>query len=390
MNPTIEAERALVSACREKSNWDCCSSLPAEAFTADATVRCWTALKAFHESGDGDVATASHLRLLGLSLSEIEWLSIDASAEDPYILAAHIQSGYSRRQLNGWAKDLQDRKIEVEEFLSKQESVKDSLNPVIEKTYDFASEWYEEEAANFRKIGNYSTGFRIFDCIHRWVPGNLYLLTADTGKGKSFLVDAMLVAFCSANQQKGGLITLEMNRQQRAMRWMKGYSKEELANIYMPKRTGWDLNGIIREIQAGAKAGIKVWVVDHFHKIPNTTKMGQVEFENHAAHCFERLVDSTGVIIMMVCQMSKAGARSGMAQSASKHDIKGSKGIIDAAAGVFILDRGEEADRLIVDKNRFFGDNKEIGVVFDWKKLRPYFTDMETARKEKNNASFAT
>ena len=91
---------------------------------------------------------------------------------------------------------------------------------------------------------------------------------------------------------------------------------------------------------------------------------------------------------MMVCQMSKSGARSGMAQSASKHDIKGSKGIIDAAAGVFILDRGEEVDRLIIDKNRFFGDNKEIGVVFDWKKLRPHFTDMETATKEKTRASF--
>lgn len=389
VNPTVEAEQALVSLCRDRKAWDECCSLDATAFLSDVTVACWKALKAFHDSGEGEVASASHLRLLGLSRDEILWCSADASAEDASILASHIASAHARRQLQEWAKELHERKIDVEEFLSKQDAVKENLNPAVTRTYDFADQWYEQEAENFRKIGTYSTGFRIFDCIHRWVPGNLYLLTADTGKGKSFLADALMAGFSNASGIPGGLITLEMNRAQRSMRWLRGYSKEELSRLYMPKRTSWDLNGIIREIREGIKAGILFWVVDHFHLIPNTTRMTQTEFESHAARAFERLVTGTQVVILMVCQMSKQGARAGAASAPSKHDIKGAKAISDAAAGVFILDRGEDADKLIVDKNRFFGDGKTVGVHFDWSKLRPAVVDMETATREKQYAQCA-
>lgn len=386
MNPAIEAEQALVSLCRDRKAWDECCSLDATAFLSDVTVACWRALKAFHDSGDGEVATSSHLRLLGLSSDQILWCSVDASSEDAATLASHISSAHARRQLQDWAKELHERKIDVEEFLSKQEAVKESLTPAATRTYDFADQWYEEAAENFRKIGNYSTGFRIFDCIHRWVPGNIYLLTADTGKGKSFLADSMMAAFSNSNGIPGGLITLEMNREQRAMRWIKGYSKEELSRIYMPRRTSWDLNGIIKEIRDGIKAGILFWVVDHFHLIPNTTRMTQTEFESHAARAFERLVTGTQVVILMVCQMSKQGARAGAASAPSKHDIKGAKAISDAAAGVFILERGEDFDKLIVDKNRFFADGKVVGIHFDWKRLRPSLVDNEAAIKEKQYA----
>lgn len=389
LNPAIEAEQALVSLCRDRKAWDECCSLDVTAFLSDVTVRCWKALKGFHESGEGDVASASHLRLLGLSRDEILWCSVDASTEDAATLASHISSAHARRQLQEWAKDLHERKIDVEEFLSKQEVVRDSLSPVVKKDYDFANEWYEREAEAFSKIGTFSTGFRIFDSVHKWVPSNIYLLTADTGKGKSFLADALMAGFCNSNKQKGMLITLEMNRQQRAMRWVKGYSKEELANFYMPMRTSWDLNGIIKEFRDGLKAGFKFFVLDHFHLIPNTTRMTQTEFEAHAVRALERLADKSGAVFLIVCQMSKQGAKSGSAGAYTKHDIKGSKALADAAAGIFIIDRGEEMDSLIVDKNRFFGDGKVVGLIFNWKILRPHLTDIESAQKEKRYAQCA-
>lgn len=386
VNPAIEAEQALVSLCRDRKAWNECCSLDVTAFLSDVTVRCWKAIKGFHDSGEGETASASHLRLLGLSRDEIMWCSVDASSEDAETLASHIASAHARRQLQAWAKDLHERKMDVEEFLSKQEAIRDSLSPAAKRDYDFADQWYEGAAESFKRTGNFSTGFRIFDSIHRWVPSNIYLLTADTGKGKSFLADALMAGFCNASGHKGMLVTLEMNREQRAMRWLKGYSKEELANFYMPKRTSWDLNGIIKEFRDGLKAGFKFFVLDHFHLIPNTTRMSQTEFEAHAVRAFERLADNSGAVFLIVCQMSKHGAKSGAASAYTKHDIKGSKALSDAAAGVFIIDRGEDADALIVDKNRFFGDNKIVGLIFDWKILRPHMTDMDSARKEKQHA----
>lgn len=384
-NAIIDAERALVSLCRFRNEYLSCQSINPEIFTSPMTTSSFKALAAFHEAGDSEVATASHLRLLGLSNDEIEWCTADAEHEDVRVISTHLQSNHSRTQLTKWATDLQERKITVEDFITNQDTVRDTLAPVTAKVYDFADSWIDEERENFLKTGYRRTGFKILDGCIVWVPGNFYVLSADTGCGKSFLADAFINGYCTANVgQKAGLITLEMNRAQRAMRWWKAYTKTELSNIYMPKRTNWDLQSICREIEDGCRAGIKYWVVDHFHLIPNNMDMTQTDFENYAARMLERTFSANEAIGIVVAQMSKGGAKDGKDSGYSKHSIKGSKGLIDAAAGVMLINRAENYDSLVIDKNRFASTGSEVGIDFNWPELRPRIVTMEEAARAKN------
>ena len=385
-----DAERALLSLCRDRSNFLSCQFFNPEAFTSPMSVSSWKALTAFHDTGDSEVATSSHLRLLGLSNDEIAWSTADIENEDARVISIHLQSHHARTKLTAWATELQDRKITVEDFIAKQDTVKDALSPTVDKVYEFADSWVDEERDNFLKTGYFSTGFRLLDSQITWVPGNYYVLSADTGCGKSFLADAFMNGYCQANKKKAGLITLEMNRAQRAIRWHKAYTKQELSSIYMPKRTNWDLQSICREIEDGCKAGILFWVVDHFHLIPNNMGMTQTDFENYAARMLERVFSVNGAIGIVVAQMSKDGAKSGKDAGYSKHSVKGSKGVIDAAAGVMLIKRENDMDSLFIDKNRFATTGTSIGIDFNWASLRPRICTLEEAVKAKTMHEMGT
>lgn len=386
----LNAERILLNLCRDRKNWEACASFNAEAFMDDKSVAVWGCLGRFHAHGDAEAANSSHLRLLGLSLEELEWSTPLHQETDADLIAMHLRAAYAKRQIAGWVKKLQSMEMDETEFSTKYEQIRDDLTPMLTRTYDMADEWIDEECEKFKKLGTKSTGFRIFDCVFRWVPGNLYLLGADTGAGKSLLADALMSHFLESNGGRGILLTLEMNRMQRAARWKKGYTKGEASKFFMPAKTYRTLGPIVRECEAAARAGFSFAVIDHFHLIENDTRMTQTEFENHAARALERLAERTGMVFLVVVQVSKEGAKTGKAAGLNKHSIKGSKGLADAAAGIFMLERGEDADSLRIDKSRFFSTGAELGVVFNWKILKPRITSMEEAAKEKNLESFRT
>lgn len=381
MSAEIDAERVLVHLCLSKANWSLVQSVDTADFLDDRSKTLWDKISKWHIDNPGEKMNVSWLRMSGASQEELEWVDVRSEGDDAITLARGIHASAARRYVADSVKRLQANLITPQQFEEEYRAAQPDLSMEEAPDAEFGDTWAREEAKRFREIGRWSTGFRFMDVDFKYVPGSLGILAADTGKGKSYLADDMAFSFAMANNAKWGLIPLEMNRQQRASRWCVGHSDEELATVWCADRPAYSFSSIIRTIEDMSKEGIKFWEIDHFHCISNESKESDTAWQERCAQTLANLALRLGLYILSPAQLSKAGGKKDGGYN--KHDIRGAKGISDAASDIFILNRCDDMDYLEADKSRFTPTGYKFPILFRWEQQRAEITDSISATKEK-------
>lgn len=382
MSLEMDSERALLSMSLDKMEWERISDFDERNFQFSTSLDAWRMICKWHKENPAPKMNASYQRIYGATREIIEWLNVDVENEDILTLSQGIINVRAKRQLSTLTKQLRDNEIDEETFDAEYERCKNDLRLTADETIEFGNSWVEKEAEAFRNIGKWSTGFSYMDVDFRWIPGNMGVLTADTGKGKSFLGDDLSFAWARANGGKWGLIPLEMNRQQRASRWIKGHSRQELSTAFCSPRRSYSLSSILRLIEDRYKDGVQFWFVDHFHRIYNESRGGNNEWEARCSGELANLASRLGCYILVAAQISKEGGKKDA--KLNRHDIRGAKQLQDDASDVLILERNDDCDSLHLDKCRFFPEGITWPVLFSWDKLRVSITNQEYAMREKN------
>lgn len=382
MSAELDAERVLLQLSLSKENWEPIQSLNPDDFLDSKSKSLWEKISKWHIDKPGQKMNCSWLRMAGAGQEELDWINVRSDGDDAQTLSRAIHSAAARRRVGADILELQRNLITPQEFESRYLAVQPDLTMDEVQKADFGDAWARREAEEFKSIGRWKTGFRLMDVDFKYVPGTFGVLTADTGAGKSFLVDDMAFAWAKANGGRWGLIPLEMNRMQRSARWCVGHTDEELSTVFCSDRKMYSFSSIVRTIEDMSKEGVLFWVLDHFHCISNETRDSDVSWQERCAQTLANLAVRLGIYILTPTQISKSGGKKD--GEFNKHDIRGAKGICDAAADIFILNRGDDIDSLVMDKSRFTPTGFRFPVLFDWQNLRATITDFQTASKEKS------
>lgn len=381
MSAELDAERILLHLCLTKANWFLVQSTDPTDFLEERSRILWDRISKWHIDKPGEMMNVSWLRMSGASQEELEWVDVRGEGDDAITLSRAIHAAAARRRVADSVRKLQANLITPQQFETAYLEAQPDLSMDEAPDVEFGDSWAREEAKRFREIGKWSTGFRFMDVDFKYVPGTFGILTADTGKGKSFLADDMAFAYAMANHTKWGLIPLEMNRQQRASRWCVGHTDEELSTVWCADRRAYSFSSIIRTIEDLTKDGIRFWVIDHFHCITNEGKESTTSWEEKCAQTLANLAIRLGIYILAPAQLSKAGGKKD--GEYNKHDIRGAKGLSDAASDIMILNRCDDMDYISMDKSRFTPSGMKFPVLFRWDSLRAEITDSVTATREK-------
>lgn len=382
MSAETDAERVLLNLSLSKESWEQVQSLNPDDFIDGKSKSLWERISKWHLDQPGQMMNLSWLRIGGASQEELEWVNVQSQGDEARTLSRAIHAAASRRKVASDILELQRNLITPQEFESRYATVQPDLSMDEPQKASFGDSWARREAEEFKSIGRWSTGFRLMDVDFKYTPGSFGILTADTGMGKSYLVDDMAFSWAKANNGKWGLIPLEMNRMQRSARWCVGHTDEELATVFCSDRKTYSFSSIIRTIEDLTKDGVTFWVIDHFHCISNESRDSDVSWQERCSQALANLAVRLGIYILVPVQMSKNGGKKN--EDFNKHDIRGAKGISDAAADIFILNRGDDIDSLVMDKSRFTPTGFKFPVLFDWQNLRATITDFQTASKGKN------
>lgn len=393
----VALERALLTMARDQREYaKIRGTVSLNAFTSPERKAAWAALEQFMEANSHvERATVSHLVRAGVPDSEVPFLNQmpPAGEHDAEEIHLHLIDRYARRKALELAQEYLAGAATYEQHMDALEALRGEATATTPQPLETGDQWMKEGAERFRSVGRLGTGFPSLDAAFQWSVGNLFVLTADTGGGKSALAHELAFGFTSANREMAGIIGLELSRDEVAHRWEPTRTEDEASWIHHPSRTNWTPASAVREITTRSRRdGIRFWVVDHFMLFgKDDNRQGQTEFEAATARQLERCAKATGSIIVIVGQYNKAGAQNAEQKTKpSMHNLKGAKALADIAAAVAIIDHDEDPGNmsgLYFDKNRFGRRGVYVGCWFRWQTMRVEFVPWDemqrTAQKPK-------
>jgi len=379
----VQIERAFLSLVRFRKAFDIIRGTISDSyFSSTERKKAFTAIsKAFEADIFLERVTAANLSGK-VDPEEIAAISVDPMEVDKDVssLGTYLADRFARRSAAEAAMAYYECEDSYESMLSKIENVESDATATKPTPLETGDQWMADGAKRFASIGRISTGFDYLNSVLQWAPGNVYILAADTGAGKTLMAHELAFGYSIANQAYSGIIGLELSRDEVAFRWVKSRTVEDASWIHHPDRTNWTPTSAVREITNRVRQGVRFWVVDHFMLFAKEDpRQNQTEFEAQTARQLERCAKATGATILVVGQYSKAGAvAAGM--KPSMHNLKGAKALEDIAAGVMIIDHDEDPScmsALFVDKNRFGKGKVNVGCRFRWDDMRVDFCRYE-------------
>ena len=392
----IALEYAFLSMIRSRGEYAKIRGTVSEnAFTSAERKAAWRSLDAFMEAHPAiDKVTISHLVRAGIQQEEAGKLNQvpPAGDHDAEEIHLHLVDRYARRRALELAQEYLAGAATYEQHMDALEALRGEATATTPQPLETGDQWLKAGAERFRSVGRLSTGFQALDAAFQWSIGNLFVVTADTGGGKSALAHELAFGFTKANQEMAGVIGLELSRDEVAHRWEPTRSEDEASWIHHPERTNWTPASAIREITSRSrKDGIRFWVIDHFMLFgKDDHRQNQTEFEAMTARQLERCAKATGSIIVIVGQYNKSGAQNAEAKTKpSMHNLKGAKALADIAAAVMIIDHDEDPGNmsgLYFDKNRFGRRGVYVGCWFRWQTMRVEFCTYDAMQRTSQKA----
>ena len=353
-------------------------------FTSAERRQTWELLETFFD-GHPEIqkATLSHLVRAGVSQEEAAKLNQapPAGDHDAEQISLHLVDRYARRRASELAAEYLAGRVTYEQHMDALEELRGDATATTPQPLETGDQWMIEGAERFRKQARLSTGFEHLDRAFSWAIGNLYVLTTDTGGGKSALAHELAFGFTRANREVAGIIGLELSQDEVAARWHPHRTVAEASWIHHPKRTNWTPASAIREITRRSRQdGVRFWIIDHFMLFgKDDHRQNQTEFEAATARQLERCAKATGSVILIVGQYSKGGAQNAEAKTKpSMHNLKGSKALADIAAAVMVIDHDEDPSGmsgLYFAKNRFGRQGVWVGCWFRWQSMSVDFVE---------------
>lgn len=395
----VALEYAFLSMVRDRAEYNKIRGTVTEnAFTSPERKATWRGIDSFMEANP-TVSKANLVALVRAGVPEAESSKLNqvppAGDHDAEEIHLHLIDRYARRRAVELAQEYLAGTATYEQHMDALEAIRGEATATRPQPLETGDKWLKEGAERFRSVGRLSTGFPALDAAFQWSVGNLFVMTADTGGGKSALAHELAFGFTRANEEMAGIIGLELSRDEVAHRWEPTRSVDEASWIHHPERTNWTPASAVREITTRSrKDGIRFWVVDHFMLFgKDDHKINQTEFEAATARLLERCAKATGSIIVIVGQYNKSGAQNAEAKTKpSMHNLKGAKALADIAAAVMIIDHDEDPkgmSGLYFDKNRFGRRGIYVGCWFKWETMRVEFciwNEMARTSKEKPKA----
>ena len=228
-------------------------------------------------------------------------------------------------------------------------------------------------------------------------PGEIWLIGAGTGIGKSRLTRSIALSVARNQQIPVAFIPTEEHPMETALRMvseclgepvhLKSYDQrvrcsasikeaqhqfdEYLHFIYASD--GCDAEELIKRIRTTVmRFETKVIFVDHLHSLLAASPAGgdQVKFIDRLMEQLRHLAVELGITLILVCQLARAKSGKVAFEEGGEpglHDIKGSGAIAQAAHYVFMLQRDCTADsstgletRVHLKKNRNTGQTREL------------------------------
>lgn len=239
-----------------------------------------------------------------------------------------------------------------------------------------------------------STGFDELDKVigGGFVPGDVVLIVADTGNGKSALALQLAdkiatagsaVAFASGEMRdlENGLRLLSQNARVTNLNSVVRISESDVkflnewADHIKPRPIHFDhTSGDIKTLRKTlklliAKNDVKVVMIDYIqlYKLSPNDKLGRVERLTELSQEVKRLANEFDVCIVEVAQFNREGMKS---SKPSMHDLEGSGQFEKDTSLIFIIDRLEnDAIEIRIEKGRNAGKTKIPGL-FIGKELR--------------------
>ena len=379
----VQIERSFLSLVRFRKAFDTIQGTVSESYFSSPDRK--KAFKAICGAFEADpfLERVTSANLSGkLETEEIAAISVDPVEVDKDIasLGVYLSDRFARRSAAQAAMEYYECETSYESMLSRIENVEADATASKPTPLETGDQWMVDGAKRFASIGRISTGFEYLDSAIKWSPKNVYVLAADTGKGKTLMAHELAFGYAKANQAHVGIIGLELSRDEVAYRWNLSRTVEDASWIHHPDRTNWTPTSAAREITNRVRQGVRFWVIDHFMLFAKEdSRQNQTEFEAQTARQLERCAKSTGATILIVGQYSKAGAQAAGLKP-SMHNLKGAKALEDIAAGVMIIDHDESPQNmsaLFIDKNRFGRGGVNVGCIFQWEKMRVDFCRYE-------------
>jgi replicative DNA helicase len=287
----IQLERFFLALIRYRPAWEATHGMISPSyFSSDDRRKIYAAISTAYEA-DAFLDRVTLPLLSGKASSdEIGYLNIqpeDIDRDAPSI-AAYMADRYARRKALEEAIKYYDCQSSYESLLNSLGELEGDATATKPAPLETGDQWMAKEAAQFRSIGRLATGFQHLDQYLNWSPGNIYVLTADTGKGKTLMAHELAFGYAHTHGEIAGIIGLELSREEVAFRWEQSRTVEDAAYIHHPKRTNWTPTSACREITNRAKQGVRFWVVDHFMLFSKDDgKQNQTEFEANTARQLE-------------------------------------------------------------------------------------------------------
>lgn len=232
--------------------------------------------------------------------------------------------------------------------------------------------------------GEISKGFSTgWSCLNKLLqglrPGELTIITADTGVGKTTFCTQLLVN-CALQDIRVWLNSWEMKPEtilrkiasivlRRPMKFQNFTELEnEQFNIWCsryqifinPLTVGTSIKKLSLQLQIAKSWGIQVVLLDHLDYLVNSNRENRAEAIDEAVKTLHELSFSLGMHFLLICHPRQSNTAS---EEIGLHSLKGSSSIKQYADNVLILQRASRNDptetggklKVKVVKNRMFG-----------------------------------
>lgn len=226
----------------------------------------------------------------------------------------------------------------------------------------------------------YSTGWKCIDYYLQGIrPGELTVVTADTGAGKTTFCTQLMVN-CAMQGVPVWINSWEMKPQttmrklasiilRRPMK-MCDFSDHENEQfdewayrykVYInPNTIGIDIDGLAKQLVTAKSLGIEVVMLDHLDYLVNSKKDKLHEAIDETVKRLHELAFALSMHFVLICHPRQS---SGSGDEVGMHSLKGSSSIKQYADNIIILHRCARTDttsdpnkvKVRISKNRMFG-----------------------------------
>lgn len=246
----------------------------------------------------------------------------------------------------------------------------DSIIPLEELPESFRSEISKGYSTGWSCLNNILQGLR---------PGELTIVTADTGVGKTTFCTQLLVN-CALQDIRVWINSWEMKPETILRKIasivlrkpMKFQNFTELDNeqfnswcsryaIFInPLTVGTSILQLAEQLAIAKAWGIEVVMLDHLDYLVNCSRESRVEAIDEAVKTLHELAFSLGMHFILICHPRQSATSN---EEIGLHSLKGSSSIKQYADNVLVLERASRKDpserggklKIKVVKNRMFG-----------------------------------